>query len=126
LYSVVIKLDGHRFTFEELAGEDLGTYEGEFVRQRCIRVTRDDSPLTVYFRPAAELARLEVVVELGRIWLEGTSFTPAHPDGLFVRDPEGWGFRGHRRGTGALVVEPVAVAICDAPGSARSGRIDPP
>jgi hypothetical protein len=77
-YIAVITLGGSRYVFDSAAGEDLGTYEGEFVRQRCIRVMRKDTPLTVYFRPDAQLPRLEVVVELGRIWLAGTGFQAAH------------------------------------------------
>jgi hypothetical protein len=77
-YSAVITLGGSRLVFESEAGEDLGTYEGEHVRQRCIRVMRKDTALTVHFRPDAELARLEVVVELGRVWLDGTGIEPAH------------------------------------------------
>jgi hypothetical protein len=77
-YIAIISLGGSRLVFDSAAGEDLGAYEGEYVRQRCIRVMRDDSPLTVYFRPDVGLARLEVVVELGRVWLDGTGFQPAH------------------------------------------------
>jgi hypothetical protein len=76
-YAAIVTLVGKRFVFASSAGEDLGAYEGEFVRQRCIRVTRTDTPLTVYFRPDVGLARLEVVVELGRLWLEGTGFEAA-------------------------------------------------
>jgi hypothetical protein len=77
-YAAIITLGGARFVFDSAAGEDLGAYAGDFVRQGCIRVMRKDTPLTVYFRPDIGLARLEVVVELGRIWLEGTGFAAAH------------------------------------------------
>ena len=77
-YVATITLGPRRFVFDSAAGEDLGAYSGEYVRQGCIRVMRKDTPLTVYFRPDIGLARLEVVVELGRIWLDGTGFEPAH------------------------------------------------
>jgi hypothetical protein len=77
-YSVVITLGGSRLVFESTAGEDLGTYQGEYVRQRCIRIMRKDTPLTVYFRPDVRLSRLEVVVELGRVWPDGTGFEVEH------------------------------------------------
>ena len=77
-YVAIITLGPRRFVFDSATGEDLGAYAGEYVRQGCIRVMRKDTPLTVYFRPDIGLARLEVVVELGRIWLDGTGFEPAN------------------------------------------------
>jgi hypothetical protein len=77
-FSVVISLGDRRFTYNSADGEDLGNYEGEFVRQRCIRVMRRDTALTVYFRPDVELDRLEVVVELGRCWLADSEIKAAH------------------------------------------------
>jgi hypothetical protein len=82
-YVAVITLGGRHFAFDSAAGEDLGIYEGEYVRQRCLRVMRRDTPLTVYFRPDVGLARLEVVVELGRLWLDGTGFEAAHITGPY-------------------------------------------
>jgi hypothetical protein len=77
-FSALVMLGDRRFVFNSADGEDLGTYDGEFVRQRCIRVMRHDTALTVYFRPDVALDRLEVVVELGRCWLTGTDLKAAH------------------------------------------------
>lgn len=63
-----ITLGGKQYVFNAASGRDMGNYVGEFVQQRCIRVDRPDTPLTVYFRPDVTNDRVEVVVELGRIW----------------------------------------------------------
>lgn len=72
----VITQGGKQFTFNAASGQDMGTYVGEFVQQRCIRVTRPDTPLTVFFRPDVANDRVEVVVELGRMWVPLSA--PAH------------------------------------------------
>lgn len=78
LYVAVITVAGQQFVFDAAQGEDLGAYKGEFVHQRCIRVMRRDTALTVYFRPDVGVERLEVVVELGHCWLAGSGLKPEH------------------------------------------------
>ena len=66
--SAVISLGGRDYAFRESDGEDLGDFHGPGFVQRCIRVTRPDLPLTVFFRPDRDSPRTEVVFELGRLW----------------------------------------------------------
>ena len=66
--SVVIQQDGKSLTFSAATGVDLGDFVGPQFTQRCIRVDRPDTPLSVFFRPDRGSDRLEVVVELGRMW----------------------------------------------------------
>jgi hypothetical protein len=67
----IITLGGKQYTFDASSGQDMGNYVGEFVQQRCIRVERPDTPLTIYFRPDVTNDRVEVVVELGKMWAPG-------------------------------------------------------
>jgi hypothetical protein len=70
----VVTLGGREYVYEGVNSDDLGTYVGEFVQQRCFRVQRPDLPLTVFFRPDVSGDRVELVVELGRMW----GMRPAH------------------------------------------------
>jgi len=72
----IITLGGVEYVYDAASGQDLGDYVGEFVKQRCVRVLEPRLPLTVFFRPDVEGDRIEVVVELGRMW--PTSTPPAH------------------------------------------------
>jgi hypothetical protein len=74
--SAVISLNGQTFTFQETAGRDLGDFVstiGDFT-QRCVRTDVGGCPLTVFFRPDRNSTRVEVVVELGKVF----SGTPAN------------------------------------------------
>jgi hypothetical protein len=66
----VVRLDGRTLVYEAQRGQDLGDFTSEIggFTQRCIRVSREDVPLTVFFRPDRDSSRVEVVFELGRIW----------------------------------------------------------
>jgi hypothetical protein len=66
--SVTIKLDGKDHVFSMAAGKDLGDYKSARFTQRCIRTDIPGSPLTVFFRPDRGSDRIEIVVELGRMW----------------------------------------------------------
>lgn len=66
--SVVITLDGKDHLYAASAGQDLGDYKTSHFVQRCIRTDLAGSPLTVFFRPDRDSDRIEVVVELGRMW----------------------------------------------------------
>jgi hypothetical protein len=70
---VVLRLGGETLTFDEAKGEDLGDFHGPKFVQRCIRVTKPGVPLTVFFRPDRDSSRVEVVVELGRLWGEANA-----------------------------------------------------
>lgn len=59
---------GQTFVFNESAGVSRGTYQGQFVQQSSVEVTRSDAPFTVHFRRDVNAKRLEVVVELGRLF----------------------------------------------------------
>ena len=74
LLKAVFALGGKTYVFDAANGENMGDYVGEFVHQHCTRVLHPELPLTVFFRPDASGDRVEVVVELGRMW----SGTPAH------------------------------------------------
>src|SRR5262249_8945109 len=56
-----VTIGGRTFTFQEVNGSNLGNFEGPGFVQRCVRVTRPDTPLTVYFRPDLGSGRVEVV-----------------------------------------------------------------
>lgn len=66
--SVLVIVDGRQLHFSQSAGVDLGDYQTSHFTQRCIRCDLPDSPLTVFFRPDRETERVEIVVELGRMW----------------------------------------------------------
>src|SRR3974390_75186 len=66
--SAIVAINGRKFEFHATAGQDLGDFRGQSFIQRCIRVTRPDTPLTVFFRPDRTSDRVEVVFRLGRIW----------------------------------------------------------
>ncbi|TAL04114.1 MAG: hypothetical protein EPO08_02375 [Rhodospirillaceae bacterium] len=77
-----ITLNGKSHDYAMRDGEDLGDFHSEiggFI-QRCVRTTRSDCPLIVYFRPDRDSERIEVVFELGRIW----NTQPAHLDAYSV------------------------------------------
>jgi len=61
---------GHATDFfvEESQAEDMGTYLGEFVQQRCLRQLH--GPWSVFFRPDVGGGRHEVVVEYGQCFGE--------------------------------------------------------
>jgi hypothetical protein len=71
---VVITLNQKRFEFDEAKGRDLGDYAGPRFVQRCVLVMLPDLPLSVLMRPDRDSDRVEIVVELGRLW----SGKPAH------------------------------------------------
>lgn len=66
--SVTITLDGRDLVFAQSAGVDLGDYKASRFTQRCIRTDVAGSPLSVFFRPDRDSDRVEIVVELGRMW----------------------------------------------------------
>jgi hypothetical protein len=68
--NVTIHMDGGTFRYDAAAGTDLGDFVSSIggFTQRCLRVTRNDCPLVVYFRPDRTGGRMEVVVELGDLW----------------------------------------------------------
>ena len=67
--SAVVTINGGKsLEYRAASGQDLGDFHGQNFVQRCIRVMRPDSPLTVFFRPDRTSDRVEVVFELGRIW----------------------------------------------------------
>lgn len=66
--SVAIALDGKELLFTAAGGRDLGDYKSPHFVQRCIRADHLDSPLSVFFRPDRNSDRVEIVVELGRMW----------------------------------------------------------
>lgn len=84
----VVTLGGKTFTFRETDGEDLGDFEGPGFVQRCVRVTRPDVPLTVFFRPDRSSDRAEVVFELGRLWGEANQ-NAANLEGYHARIERG-------------------------------------
>lgn len=75
---VVVTLRGRQYVYDGATGEDMGNYVGEFVQQRCFRVMHPELPLTVFLRPDVASDRLEVVVELGRMWIPSDSPSMAH------------------------------------------------
>jgi hypothetical protein len=74
----IVTLGSRQYIYDGANGEDMGNYVGEFVRQRCFRVMRPDLPLTVFFRPDMVGDRVEVVFELGRMWIAPNSSRPGH------------------------------------------------
>ncbi|MCE9523001.1 MAG: hypothetical protein K8S25_11305, partial [Alphaproteobacteria bacterium] len=66
--NVTIELDGKKLVFAQSAGKDLGDYKTNSFTQRCLRTDIAGSPLTVFFRPDRDGGRVEIVVELGRMW----------------------------------------------------------
>jgi hypothetical protein len=74
----IVTIGGRQIVYDGATGEDMGSYVGEFVQQRCFRVLRPELPLTVFFRPDVVGDRLEVVFELGRMWIRPDSPSLAH------------------------------------------------
>jgi hypothetical protein len=68
--SAVVEYKGDTYRYDEATGTDLGDYTDPRKRfvQGCIRVTHDQFPLTVFFRPDRGTNRAEAVFELGRLW----------------------------------------------------------
>jgi hypothetical protein len=66
--SASVLINGKQLDYHASSGQDLGDFQGQNFVQRCIRVVRPDSALTVFFRPDRTGDRLEVVFELGRTW----------------------------------------------------------
>jgi hypothetical protein len=66
--SATVTINGKQLEYRAASGQDLGDFQGQNFVQRCIRVMRPDSPLTIYFRPDRTSDRVEVIFELGRIW----------------------------------------------------------
>ncbi|MDB5368158.1 MAG: hypothetical protein JWM77_4085 [Rhodospirillales bacterium] len=78
-WRVEIEWPGRKQRFAMGQGRDMGAFVspiGKF-EQRCIRVDSPDTPFTVLFRPDRGDARMEVVVEYGRLW------TPAANGGAY-------------------------------------------
>jgi hypothetical protein len=67
-FSATVMLDGGTYRYAAGAGEDLGDFRAPGFTQVCIRVSRDDCPLVIYFRPDRTDNRAEVVFELGSLW----------------------------------------------------------
>ncbi|HZS84699.1 MAG TPA: hypothetical protein VFA50_17620 [Stellaceae bacterium] len=65
---VTVVTAGQSFVFREDESTDLGDFTSPWFAQRCLRSTRPDIPLTIFFRPDRETERREVVFELGRCW----------------------------------------------------------
>ncbi|MGC2415270.1 MAG: hypothetical protein WA459_21565 [Stellaceae bacterium] len=65
---VRVTLDGERYEFDEAGGRDLGDYQGPGFVQRCVLTTVTEMPLSVLLRPDRDSDRVEIVVELGRVW----------------------------------------------------------
>jgi len=74
----IVQIGGRRLVYDSALGRDMGPYIGEFVKQHCVLVTLPDFPLTVFFRPDVNSDRVEVVVELGRMWGHGPDDQPSH------------------------------------------------
>lgn len=74
--SLVLRFsDGSSLTFTQAAAKHAGDYVGQFVHQKCFVVRKGD--WTVFFRPDADGAREEIVVERGRLRL-GPGEQPSH------------------------------------------------
>lgn len=79
--SATVIVNGKPFEFRSRDGQDLGDFHGQNFVQRCIRVMRPDSPITVFFRPDRTSDRTEVVFELGRIWGAANKAAAHMPNG---------------------------------------------
>jgi hypothetical protein len=66
--SATVMIGGKQLDYHASSGDDLGDFQGQNFVQRCIRVMRPDTALTVFFRPDRTGDRLEVIFELGRMW----------------------------------------------------------
>lgn len=66
----VVTIGGQSYEYREDAGTNLGDFVSEIggFTQGCVRCEVAGSPLTVFFRPDRTSDRVEVVVELGRIF----------------------------------------------------------
>ncbi len=73
LQADVTAAGGPPLVYAESEGEDLGDFAGPGFTQRCVRVSRPSSALTVFFRPDRGSGRVEVVFELGRLWGEANA-----------------------------------------------------
>jgi hypothetical protein len=71
--TVTITLNGKDLNYAASAGTNLGDYKASRFTQRCIRTDVPGSPLSVFFRPDRESDRVEIVVELGRLWGEANA-----------------------------------------------------
>ena len=74
----IVQLGGRRYVYDAAQGRDMGPYIGEYVKQHCVLVSLPDLPLTVFFRPDIDSDRVELVVELGRMWEHRSGGRPAH------------------------------------------------
>lgn len=69
--AVEVVLNGQTYRYDGATGIDLGAYsdpQGQFV-QDCFRVNHPALPLSIFIRPDRGADRLEVVFELGRLWV---------------------------------------------------------
>jgi len=68
--NVTLTLDGRDYVYAMNKGVDLGDFVAPRFTQRCVRVDHPESSLSVFFRPDRTSERIEIVVELGRMWGE--------------------------------------------------------
>ena len=76
LLRVELRLPTGTLTFDESEADDIGSYEGEHVRQRCFLQCQDEV-WSVFFRPDDDGNRDEIVVEYG-VWPLPPDMTAAH------------------------------------------------
>ncbi|GIL38126.1 hypothetical protein [Roseiterribacter gracilis] len=77
-WRVEIETQGRTLSFAMGAARDMGAFVspiGKF-EQRCLRADATDAPFTVFFRPDRGDARMEVVVEYGRLWTPAANGAP--------------------------------------------------
>lgn len=66
--SVHLEIDGRSLVLRQGEARNMGDFVGPAYVQQCFMVARGDAPLTVFFRPDRDSDRVEVVVELGRLF----------------------------------------------------------
>lgn len=66
--SLRLDLPGRALLYRQSEARNLGDFAGPAYTQQCFVAMRPEAPFTVFFRPDKDSARVEVVVELGRIF----------------------------------------------------------
>ena len=104
--------DGKSLEFAEAEAVDVGTYEGAFVEQRCLRQVahghedyRDG--FVVFFRPDVDGARDEVIVEFGTAYVFATGVPPTVYAAVVPQHLPAY----TATITGGCLTEPVTVAV---------------